>query len=238
VSIVAPSPTSVYLYYDSHGILIYVGITSRGVRRQVEHNTSKDWWPFVVRQEVQHYPTRDAALKSERDLITRYLPPFNTQHNVKHSESRAAYMAFREATQGDWAERARSASMRLDLDVHSTDDFEHVVLRTKIGDSDIAQAIKPTDVAPRVIGLRKVGRVTDMEWAGPILLMHLSSTKRHPVTVPEAFLRFGEKSKHLEIKHLQLRLDHSDSSLCDKRCPQPRREVRWIRPDSTGRARV
>ena len=31
------TPTSVYLYYDQHDILIYVGITSRGVRRNIEH---------------------------------------------------------------------------------------------------------------------------------------------------------------------------------------------------------
>lgn len=72
---------SVYRYYDQSGVLIYVGITSRGIARNREHNRSRPWWPYVVRQEVEHLPNRSAALTRERELIERYWPPFNTQHN-------------------------------------------------------------------------------------------------------------------------------------------------------------
>jgi excinuclease UvrABC nuclease subunit len=92
-------PTSVYRYYDRDGMLIYVGITSRGARRNYEHNRSKDWWPYVARQEVDHYETRDQALKRERSLIIRHRPPFNRQHNPDADALRAVYVAYADASE-------------------------------------------------------------------------------------------------------------------------------------------
>ena len=89
--------TSVYRYYDRHGILIYVGMTSRGAQRQGEHVASKDWWQFVARQEVDHFPTAAAARAHERQTIASRLPPFNTQHNPMHRQQRAAYLAAQSA---------------------------------------------------------------------------------------------------------------------------------------------
>lgn len=87
------SPTSVYLYYDDTDVLIYVGITGRGVTRNTEHNISKDWWGFVSRQEVRHFPSREGALTEERMLIRKHRPPFNVQHNPDHKQARAAYVS-------------------------------------------------------------------------------------------------------------------------------------------------
>ena len=86
-------PTSVYRFYDENDLLLYVGITSRRVTRQYEHNSSKDWWKFVKRQEVEHYPSRREAMSRERGLITRFRPPFNTQHNPDHEAVREAYLS-------------------------------------------------------------------------------------------------------------------------------------------------
>jgi hypothetical protein len=86
------TPTSVYRYYDRMGALIYVGITSRGIRRNIEHNLDREWWPYVVTQEVDHYATRDEALLLERHLIRKYEPPFNVQHNPNHEGRRADYL--------------------------------------------------------------------------------------------------------------------------------------------------
>jgi predicted GIY-YIG superfamily endonuclease len=88
----ASDATSIYLYFDKGGILLYVGITSRGISRNVEHNRSKDWWQYVARQEVVHLPTREQALSSERELILLHRPPFNTQHNPDHKVMRSAYL--------------------------------------------------------------------------------------------------------------------------------------------------
>ena len=87
-------PTSVYRYYDINGLLLYVGITSRGLSRNREHNTTKEWWHYVIRQDVDHYPTRAEALSVENSLIGLYRPPFNTQHNPSQKEDREAYLAF------------------------------------------------------------------------------------------------------------------------------------------------
>ena len=87
----APTPTSVYLYFDALDVLIYVGVTSRGTQRQREHNGDKEWWQFVSRQEVRHFDTRAEALAEERRLIVKHLPPFNRSHNPSHVQARAAY---------------------------------------------------------------------------------------------------------------------------------------------------
>lgn len=88
-------PTSVYLYHDEYDILLYVGITGRGVMRQREHNADKEWWPLVKRQYIEHFDTRDEASEMERRLIGQHHPPFNTTHNDNASVHRANYQAFR-----------------------------------------------------------------------------------------------------------------------------------------------
>lgn len=84
--------TSVYRYYDNGGVLLYVGITDRGVRRNREHNATKDWWRFVSGQKVEHFPTRNAAESRERELIQQFRPPFNIQHNPSHEHARRTYL--------------------------------------------------------------------------------------------------------------------------------------------------
>lgn len=92
-------PTSVYRYYDAAGILLYVGVTSRGTARNREHWSSKHWWQFVAHQEVDHLATRAEALRRERHLITSYRPPFNKQHNPDHERLQAIYQAFADGYQ-------------------------------------------------------------------------------------------------------------------------------------------
>jgi hypothetical protein len=96
MSVSGDTPTSVYRYYDKFGVLLYVGITSRGISRNIEHNTSKAWWQYVHRQEVDHMPTRKAALDHEKGLIRKFSPPFNVVHNPDHAALREAYGKVRE----------------------------------------------------------------------------------------------------------------------------------------------
>lgn len=92
--ITAPlTPTSVYRYYDATGVLLYVGITSRATTRQREHNADKEWWPYVARQQVEHFPSRQAAHDHEKALIRKFHPPFNRQHNPDHEAIRTLYLA-------------------------------------------------------------------------------------------------------------------------------------------------
>lgn len=89
--------TSVYQYFDENGVVVYIGITSRNVRRQGEHDKGKAWWPFVASQSVEHFDTREQAHRREVELIRQYRPPFNVQHNPDHEVIRAAFLAYREA---------------------------------------------------------------------------------------------------------------------------------------------
>lgn len=89
-------PTSVYKYYDRDGILIYVGITSRGSARNTEHNKSKFWWKFVDRQTVEHYLSRLKADRREQSLIQKMAPPFNRQHNRDYKAAQDAYLIRRQ----------------------------------------------------------------------------------------------------------------------------------------------
>ena len=88
-------PTSLYLYYDSNDLLLYVGITKRGMSRNREHNATQEWWPFVARQEVEHFRSRGAALIAEKETIRRLYPPFNKHHNPEYHAMRQAYLDLR-----------------------------------------------------------------------------------------------------------------------------------------------
>jgi hypothetical protein len=88
----APSPTSVYRYYDRNGVLIYVGITKQGMGRNLQHNGYAEWWQFVARQEIEHLPDRASALALEKALIQEHRPPFNRQHNPGHEDMRGVYL--------------------------------------------------------------------------------------------------------------------------------------------------
>jgi predicted GIY-YIG superfamily endonuclease len=96
--------TSLYLYYDRRNVLLYVGITSRGMVRNSEHNKTKEWWPHVSRQDVRHYATRDDALAVERALIVEHRPPFNSQHNCDHQVLAAAYLRYVDVPSVDYAD--------------------------------------------------------------------------------------------------------------------------------------
>ncbi|MEV0357147.1 hypothetical protein AB0H71_13905 [Nocardia sp. NPDC050697] len=114
-------PTSLYLYYDRSGLLLYVGITKRGISRNYEHNQTKDWWPYVVRQEVFHHPTRANAQQMERALIKKHRPPFNKQHNPDHGALSAAYLRYVTATDGPRRNpgevmRKNAGRLRFDID--------------------------------------------------------------------------------------------------------------------------
>jgi len=86
------SPVSVYQYHDRAGVLLYVGVTSRDVRRTQEHAETKQWWRLTTGSAIEHYPTRELALERESELIKRYKPPFNTIYNDRKAESQEHYL--------------------------------------------------------------------------------------------------------------------------------------------------
>jgi len=169
--VATPDPTSVYRYYDRSDILIYVGITRQGMGRNVQHNGKAEWWPFVARQEVEHYPDRLAAMAREKALIRHHRPPFNKQHNLDHMATRAAYLAFtsdpvrRESPNGMF-HRLRK---RLPLELFHHEGTE-LVLRSQLEHAPLAAAIRLEKEVVSVRGCMKYGTVRSFELHGPFAL--------------------------------------------------------------------
>ncbi len=223
-TIAEATPTSVYLYYDHYDFLIYVGVTSRGITRNREHNTTKEWWSFVARQEVEHFASRPEALKRERGLIRGHLPPFNTQHNSDHMNARIAYLHFRQARTLEptsVTEWLKSQGKTLSLDLHATD---HLAFQTRLEAASVAPllTIKQGPDAPPVHGVRgKSGctRLSRVQHSGAVAVLHTSKQHVHPFTRAEAHVKYDTKTKSVLITGLQVVLDHSEGRLCDRRCP-------------------
>lgn len=72
-------PASLYRLRDAAGELMYVGIAGNPGRRFQQHATGKAWWGDVARIDLEHYATRDEALRAERSAITSERPPYNNQ---------------------------------------------------------------------------------------------------------------------------------------------------------------
>ncbi|MFF0822499.1 GIY-YIG nuclease family protein [Micromonospora haikouensis] len=73
--------TSLYRLLRADGQLLYVGISlNLGVRWKT-HSGKKPDWSLVARAEVEHYPSRDAALDAERTAIQTERPIWNVVHN-------------------------------------------------------------------------------------------------------------------------------------------------------------
>jgi hypothetical protein len=60
---------------------LYVGISLHAAQRASEHRKDKAWWSDVARMEIQHLPTRGAALDAEHTAIVNEKPLHNVKHN-------------------------------------------------------------------------------------------------------------------------------------------------------------
>lgn len=211
MDILTPDPTSVYKYYDRHGILLYVGITSRGISRNREHNATKEWWPFVASQTVEHFPTRDAALAHERLTIQRRQPPFNKQHNRAYSAIRSAYLMFAAAQSQpvDLKEELRNLDeKRLPLEVHEHTE-RSLKLRSFVGHAAIASALTmPPGDLPQAYGFRSRSRVLSVDHIGPLAVVTLSKDASWPVLDAWASVKYETKEDRAVLRNVTVRVDH------------------------------
>lgn len=73
--------TALYRLYDTGDNLLYVGITGNLSTRWYTHAREKDWWPKVVRKEVEWFETREEADRAERAEVLRQRPSYNRTYN-------------------------------------------------------------------------------------------------------------------------------------------------------------
>lgn len=68
---------NVYWFYDVDGRLLYIGATSVGLTRWLNHSAFQPWWPLVATARVEHFPSRSEALAAERAAIRLDQPAHN-----------------------------------------------------------------------------------------------------------------------------------------------------------------
>lgn len=162
-----PDPTSVYRYYDRAGLLIYVGITRQGMGRNAQHNSKAEWWGYVSSQDVEHYASRDEAAAREKQLIRRFRPPFNKQHNLGHEELRAAYrvVAATPWIHAEPIELYKRLGKRLPLEVVSRDHRE-LVLGSRREHWPLASILRPKKGGVPLCANSGVGMVKEIKLTG------------------------------------------------------------------------
>lgn len=169
--------TSVYRYYDASGVLLYVGITGRADQRNTEHNKTKSWWHRVAHQSIEHFPSRAEAHAREVELIQRYMPPFNTQHNPQAATMQSAYQELRELEQSraitDPNEIARHLNRDLPVQVLRVDPVSgYVDMVSKIEHLPLVSRIVFTPGAQVYQG-RSIGFLQAIEHRGPFAAFRL-----------------------------------------------------------------
>lgn len=81
---VTGQPTTVYRFYDSADVLLYVGVTSNMSSRFRAHGMGKSWWSQVARKTMTLYGTRDEAEAEEARAILAENPVHNiVRHTAK-----------------------------------------------------------------------------------------------------------------------------------------------------------
>lgn len=196
------TPTSLYRYYDSFGVLLYVGITSRGASRNHEHNASKDWWQYVSRQDVEHFPTREAALTAERQEIIAKRPPFNRQHNPDHALLRHAYCAVADNAPPELIAGPRQVPL---VRMPMMDEGRKIALIAAAGtrfDAPVTASLLPQ--VPVLRDGQFVGPVRAIHWSGPALVVLFEPR------VPTAFSHALATTKYVGSKMRGLRISRID----------------------------
>lgn len=205
------TPTSVYRYSDNDNLLLYVGITATGVRRNDQHN-SKEWWPFVVSQQVEHYPSRVAAALIEGALIRQFRPPFNIHHNPDHEITRATYLAYRSSgiTEDDRDAAYRRCGGIIPFEVKT---YDHSTGTIQMFSPWQSAAVVLGVIVPKTLGfpilrkMKRVGRVTEIRRYGPLMSVQgrLNTSCKYDLTgrvVIGSMKMLGQKQ--FSIRYLQV----------------------------------
>jgi predicted GIY-YIG superfamily endonuclease len=75
--VTATDAAQVYIARDATDCVLYVGMTQDLEGRLQTHKAASRWWALVASVSVEDWPTRDAALRREDELIRELDPPYN-----------------------------------------------------------------------------------------------------------------------------------------------------------------
>lgn len=79
-------PHALYRFYDTDGVLLYIGITADLGSRLTQHSDDKPWWCDVTQVHVEHHPSREAVLAAEQQAISAEQPLHNITHNRRRTK--------------------------------------------------------------------------------------------------------------------------------------------------------
>lgn len=73
--------TSLYRHWNADGDLLYVGISLSALYRLSQHRQNADWYDDISEVTIQHFNSREEALRAERLAIQSECPAHNIKHN-------------------------------------------------------------------------------------------------------------------------------------------------------------
>lgn len=79
----APELHVLYRFFNTAGVLLYVGITNSVWRRIASHEAVQPWWAEVASATMEHHPDRKSLTHAERAAIKSEHPLYNVRHAVK-----------------------------------------------------------------------------------------------------------------------------------------------------------
>jgi prevent-host-death family protein len=81
--------TALYRLYDEAGVLLYIGISHQPEVRFEQHAKFKEWWPQVVRREVEWFDDRPTAAAAEATAIRGEDPAHNGTYSPRRDRHTA-----------------------------------------------------------------------------------------------------------------------------------------------------
>lgn len=68
---------TLYRFWDTEGLLLYVGITARPWERWKAHRNEKPWWEEVASVTLQNFASREEVIVAELKAIREEKPRYN-----------------------------------------------------------------------------------------------------------------------------------------------------------------
>lgn len=121
----ATGRTALYRAFDANDKLLYVGITDGVETRFKVHQKNAEWWPLMVRRDIEWFDTRRDAMRAEAAAIVGEGPLYNKQtYGPEHQQrwlprSVAKYSIWEKDRKAIYRRRkaAEAAALRLEQSV-------------------------------------------------------------------------------------------------------------------------